>query len=64
MADVGSIRFAILMLILARTVLSRLLEPRVRGVLGDEGHFRPYTRGSGWSLGPSNEINELTLTKP
>jgi hypothetical protein len=64
MADVGSIGFAIMMLILARTVPSRLLQPRARGVLRDEGAF-PAIHARQWGLpAPSNEINELTLTKP
>jgi hypothetical protein len=64
MADVGSIGFAIMMLIVARTILSRLLQPRVRGVLRDEGAFSAiHARQRGLPV-PSNEINELTLTKP
>jgi hypothetical protein len=71
MADVGSIRFAIMMLILARTVLSRLLQPRARGVLWDEGAFlaiharQRVAPARSLQRNPlSNEINELTLTKP
>jgi hypothetical protein len=64
MADVGSIRFAIMMLILARTVLSRLVQPRAMGVLRDEGRFSGYPRAAAGGRPPSNEINELMLTKP
>jgi hypothetical protein len=64
MADVGSIGFAIMMLIVALTVLTRLLQPCARGTLRDEGRTSgPSRRGSG-PAGPSNEINELMLTKP
>jgi hypothetical protein len=64
MADVGSIGFAIMMLVLARTVLSRLLQPRVRGVLRDGGAFPAIQARQQVPAGPSNEINELMLTKP
>jgi len=60
MADVGSIGFAIIMLIRARAAL----QPGARGVLRDEGRI-PAAPGATAGLGSrSNEINELTLTKP
>ena len=60
MADVGSIGFAIIMLIMARAAL----QPGARGVLRDEGCI-PAARARQRRLGSSsNEINELTLTKP
>ena len=63
-ADVGSIGFAIMMPIMARAALSRLLQPGARGVLRDEGRI-PAAPGATAGLGSrSNEINELTLTKP
>jgi len=60
MADVGSIGFAIIMLIMARAAL----QPGARGVLRDEGRI-PAARARQRRLGSrSNEINELALTKP
>jgi len=61
MADFGSIGFAIMMPIMARAAP---LQPRTRGVLPDEGRFRPPGARQRMSAGLSNEINELTLTKP
>jgi hypothetical protein len=71
MADVGSIRFAIMMLILGADGAVALLQQRARGVLRDEGAFSAIHARQ--RLAParslqrnplSNEINELTLTKP
>jgi hypothetical protein len=71
MADVGSIRFAIMMLILARTVLWRCCSSVPAVFLRDEGAFSAIHARQ--RLAParslqrnplSNEINELTLTKP
>jgi hypothetical protein len=64
MADVGSIGFAIMMLIVALTVLTRLLQPCARGTLRDEGAFPAIQARQRVPAGPSNEINELMLTKP
>ena len=59
-ADVGSIGFAIIMLIMARAAVVA----GARGVLRDEGRI-PAARARQGRLGSlSNEINELTLTKP
>jgi hypothetical protein len=64
MADVGSIRFAIMILITARPALSRLLQPGAHAVLRDEGRIPAAPGAAGARPTLSNEINELTLTKP
>jgi hypothetical protein len=71
MPDVSSIGFAIMMLIAALTVLTRLLQPGARGALRNEGrisaiHARQRVAPArSLQRNPlSNEINELTLTKP
>jgi hypothetical protein len=71
MPDVSSIGFAIMMLIPTRTVLSRLLRPRARDALRDEARISTHPRAVAGGARQvlqrnplSNEINELTLTKP
>jgi hypothetical protein len=44
MPDVGSIRFAIMMPIVALTVLTRLLQPCARGALRDEARIFGHPR--------------------